>query len=326
MDKISEIPIKESKSGLLEKTITNNLFLFTAFLNNNNLLFVIDNTKNEITPNARLILEKSQNKKWDEILKEKFNIPPESIRPKAGHLYQPLDIEYENLDLYKNYLNNLNDVFLAKKIVLNREKQALKHCISRLDNETETLHKSQATVMSSRKSVNDFSEKLKKSQTRQKALEKKKKENTKSVKPEQESKNLNQIEKNNEDVKSRKKRLRRAEKRVEKSKEKIIEIKKLLHLIKEKLSVYKKEELNSVKEKPVKKIKIIPKPTAPFIQKQVEKKREKVAPPTPLPYAPDHSFHYLDNEKHEHGIHLFHLVSLILIALLILLFIILRQE
>jgi len=325
VDKISEIPVKESKSGLLEKTITNHLFSFTAFLKKNNLLFVIDNTKNEITPNTRLVLEEEQNQKWDEILKERFKINPESIRPKDGHLYQPLDIEYENLHLYKNYLENLNDDFLAKKIVLNREKQALKHCISRLDKETETLHKSQATVMSSRKSVNDFSEKLKRSQARQKALEKKKKENPKSVKPEQENKVFNQIEKNNEDVKSRKKRLRRAEKRVEKSKEKIVTIKKLLHLIKEKLSVYKKEELDAIEEKPVEKNKIILRPTAPFVQKQIEKKRKKVAPPTPLPYVPNHSFHFLDNEKHEHGIHLFHLISLILIALLILLFIILRQ-
>ncbi len=321
MTKITKILQNKSKSGLFEKTIEHNLFLFTGFFNKKKeLLFVIDSTKDIITPNFRLILNKKDNKKWDEILKDIYKISPEKIRPRKGVLYQPLDIEYENLHLYKNFLEDIENNFTAKRILLNREKQSLKHAISRLDNETDVLHKSQMTIMTSRKSVEEFSEKLKRLKSRQKVLEKKKIEKPKTVKKEQEIKLQSSLDRANEDVINRKKRLRRAEKRVEKSKENIITIKNRLNTIKEKLSVYKQKELSILEENTVI---FQPRPTAPFIQSE-KKIDKKLIPPTALSHTPKTQYHFLDEHISEHGIHIFHLVSLILISLLILLFIVLR--
>lgn len=322
---ITQTHRKKSNSGLLEKAVSHSLFHFIAYYDRKErLIFVLDSTKDALTPSDRLIIAPYDRKKWDEILREKYKLEPDLIRPRKGHLYQPLDIEYENLHLYDTFLKDISDNIAAKNIVLNREKQSLKHAVVRLNDETDTLHKAQATVMSSRKSVEDFSARMERLKQRQKAMQKKKKENPKSVKLEQEEKLHTSIDRNNEALKERRKRLRRAEKRVEKSKEHIAAIKERLDHIKEKLAVYKQQELET-KPVPPK-----PRPTAPFVQppkeeKKAEPPKRAVVPPTPLPHTPTAPHHFWDIHVDEHGLHIFHIISLCLIALLILFFIVLRS-
>ncbi|MHA1550018.1 MAG: hypothetical protein ACTSXV_01025 [Alphaproteobacteria bacterium] len=320
---IQKIKASESHSGLVEHFVETDLVAFTAYFDKSekNLLFVLDKTQDSISPHIRLILDrKNSDQNWDEILSKKYKVDLEKIKPKKGHLYQPLDIEYENLNLYRNYLEDSTDSFREKRLVLNREKQALDHTIKRLDEQTDVLHKSQQTVMSSRKSVEEYTARLDRLQLRKKALEKKKKENPKSVPAEKEIRLGASLDRNHEAVKTRKKRLNHAEKRVEKSKEKIIAIKERLHQIKERLSVYKQEELAKLNETPLYKITESPliSPTLP-----IKTEEKTIAPPTPLSHTPRHD-HPWDIVFSEHQIHIFHLLSLILIGLLVILFIVLR--
>ncbi|MBN1783352.1 MAG: hypothetical protein JW812_00090, partial [Alphaproteobacteria bacterium] len=122
MTQIIQTRAKNSNSGLLEKAVVHSLFTFTAYFDKKEkLLFVLDTTQDSLTPNARLIVVPYDHKKWDEILRERYHIEPDLIRPRKGHLYQPLDIEYENIHLYADFLKDVNDPIATKNIILNRE-------------------------------------------------------------------------------------------------------------------------------------------------------------------------------------------------------------
>ncbi|MBN2676367.1 MAG: hypothetical protein JXR30_03910 [Alphaproteobacteria bacterium] len=318
---IRKIKANNSSSGLVEHFVETDTLNFTAYFDQSekNLLFVLDRSNDSISPNTRLILSREDDSRsWDDILSQDYKVDLEKIRPKEGHLYQPLDIEYENLFLYKSFLENSENDLAAKRLKLNREKQALDHTIKRLDEETDTLHKSQQTVMSSRKSVEDYTNRLNRLKQRKKAMEKKKKENPKSISPEKEARLENSLDRNNEAVKSRVKRLHHAEKRVEKAKEHIIEIKERLHNIKERLGVYKEDELYLLAAKP----KVI-EVSSPQKEEIIDPPSSTLEKPSALPHTPQYT-HFWDIEISEHEIHIFHLLSLILIGLLLLLFIVIK--
>ena len=65
--------------------------------NDDNLVFVLDNTISPQKPNVLLVINPDGDKKWDEILSGEYDIDLETIRPKVDNKYQKLDIEYSGL-------------------------------------------------------------------------------------------------------------------------------------------------------------------------------------------------------------------------------------
>ncbi|MCL1892143.1 MAG: hypothetical protein FWF97_02540 [Alphaproteobacteria bacterium] len=64
------------------------------------LIFVLDETHTENTPNALLVIGAQGGRKWDDILGNDYKLDLEEIRPKKNNKYQKLDIDYEGLGIY----------------------------------------------------------------------------------------------------------------------------------------------------------------------------------------------------------------------------------
>lgn len=74
-----------------------------------NLIFVIDDTVTPDKPNALLIINSNDGRKWDDILSNDYAVSLEMVRPKKDNKYQKLDIEYAGLDGYDDLIRDYDD-------------------------------------------------------------------------------------------------------------------------------------------------------------------------------------------------------------------------
>lgn len=70
------------------------------------LVFVLDLTIDDIKPNVLLVINPDDNRKWDDILANDYDIDLETVRPKKDNKYQKLDIEYSGLDKYDRLIRD----------------------------------------------------------------------------------------------------------------------------------------------------------------------------------------------------------------------------
>lgn len=68
------------------------------------LIFVLDETINVDKPNALLVIDSFDERKWDDVLSNDYGIDLETVRPKKDNKYQKLDIEYGGLDVYSELI------------------------------------------------------------------------------------------------------------------------------------------------------------------------------------------------------------------------------
>lgn len=156
---------------------------FTAFFKDEQIIFVIDDTCDVISPNELLIikpLEGEQNPKkpetkWDSILKNKFGINPMEIRPKENTKYKKLDISYAPLDLYASFIAFPNEELL-NFIEQNREILSLENAYEReaenlliYNKSTTTLEKAQLTLENLKKRILTISKKMKNQEEKEQA-------------------------------------------------------------------------------------------------------------------------------------------------------------
>ncbi|MDE6224034.1 MAG: hypothetical protein K2M23_01005 [Alphaproteobacteria bacterium] len=156
---------------------------FTAFFKDEQIIFVIDDTCDVISPNELLIikpLEGEQNPKkpetkWDSILKNKFGINPMEIRPKENTKYKKLDISYASLDLYASFIAFPNEELL-NFIEQNREILSLENAYEReaenlliYNKSTTTLEKAQLTLENLKKRILTISKKMKNQEEKEQA-------------------------------------------------------------------------------------------------------------------------------------------------------------
>jgi hypothetical protein len=159
---------------------------FVAYFVNGELAFVIDGTRDVVCPNDILLVKPLPDEKnpgdpkvkWDRILKDKFGVPPLSIRPKENTKYRKLDIAYTGLDLYDSFISlPSEELFVA--LSDERESLALETAYQReaedlLDYNKSgvTLEKAELTLNTLKKRILNISKRLK----RQEEIEEKKPE------------------------------------------------------------------------------------------------------------------------------------------------------
>ena len=68
------------------------------------LIFVLDETINADKPNVLLVIDSFDDRKWDDVLSNDYNVDLETVRPKRDNKYQKLDIEYGGLDVYSDLI------------------------------------------------------------------------------------------------------------------------------------------------------------------------------------------------------------------------------
>ena len=73
------------------------------------IIFIIDDTITPEKPNALLIINSDDDRKWDEILTKDYGVSLEVVRPKKDNKYQKLDIEYIGLDEYSDLIDDFED-------------------------------------------------------------------------------------------------------------------------------------------------------------------------------------------------------------------------
>ncbi len=227
----------------------NERFSFKAYFHQDKLIFVIDETQDNISPNKRLIINplpgeevlENVTTKWDVILEQVYKLDLNEIRPKKDNLFEKLDIEYNGLNIYEDYINNPSNEIFESRIIINKEKNALTNCLKRLSEETEILNKSKTTVEITKKTLTVA---IEQTAIVSNKLKNYKKDSSKT--PEQVNKVSTQVYNAIKTEKMRDKRLKKARTRVEKSEAEIRHLNTILPIIKSKLSQHPKMEVDFI--------------------------------------------------------------------------------
>ncbi len=145
-----------SKRENITSTITSRQYqigenrLVAYFDNTGRLVFVLDETTSDIKPNALLVIDSDDGRKWDDILVNDWNIDLETVRPKKDNKYQKLDIEYTGLDIYAELLRahdndeNLSDAL--RRLGAFRNAAVRRSATERLDAATATADMARDTI------------------------------------------------------------------------------------------------------------------------------------------------------------------------------------
>jgi len=196
---------------------------FSAFYDaDHKLIFVLDETHTENTPNILLVIAEREGRKWDDILSNDYKMDLEDVRPKKDNKYQKLDINYTGLPVYGQLiadyktggaidtaLDNLNKfrITVGQELALARLNAAMRE----IEISTETIRKTEESLIKLHSHIKALKTKLRK--IRSEVGKKPTKESAAKI-----LKIQSQIDKANEKEKRAKARLRRAKKRQEDAK------------------------------------------------------------------------------------------------------------
>lgn len=128
---------------------------------NDKLIFVVDETTDEYKPNVLLVMEPHDDRKWDDVLTNDYEIDLETVRPKVDNKYQKLDIEYSGLDIYAQLIRESEDGQDLKNVVADliefRDTAARRSAMARLAaandiiaQSTDTIERTERTILSLR--------------------------------------------------------------------------------------------------------------------------------------------------------------------------------
>ncbi|HBP26656.1 MAG TPA: hypothetical protein DD611_01565, partial [Alphaproteobacteria bacterium] len=145
--------------------------LIAYFDNTGRLVFVLDETVNDTKPNALLVIDSDDGRKWDDILVNDWHVDLETVRPKKDNKYQKLDIEYTGLDIYAELLRaydndeNLSDA--VRRLGAFRNASVRRSATERLDaahaaadTARDTIERTNATIGELQSRVRELRAKL----------------------------------------------------------------------------------------------------------------------------------------------------------------------
>lgn len=145
-----------SKRENITSTITSRQYqigenrLVAYFDNTGRLVFVLDETTSDTKPNALLVIDSDDGRKWDDILVNDWNVDLETVRPKKDNKYQKLDIEYTGLDIYaelfRAYDNDENLSDALRRLGAFRNAAVRRSATERLDAATATADMARDTI------------------------------------------------------------------------------------------------------------------------------------------------------------------------------------
>ncbi len=129
------------------------------------LIFVVDTTKSEYTPNVLLVINPVGNRKWDDVLSNDYGVNLETIRPRRDNKYQKLDIDYSGLTEYDNLIRahdtntDLTDALRALDTF--RIRAARRAAVSRLNSAESTIEKSRDTIDKTNETIENLHTRIK---------------------------------------------------------------------------------------------------------------------------------------------------------------------
>jgi len=125
------------------------------------IAFVFNNTIDSVHAVKKLIIDPLQSEidieqpiiKWDQIVKEHFNIDPMIIRPKNGNLYEKFDIDYVGLKKYDELVRDPQNSVLRKNLIVFDVKRNLNSAYKKEEIALLELNTSSKTVESTTKTL-----------------------------------------------------------------------------------------------------------------------------------------------------------------------------
>lgn len=193
---------------------------FTGYFDaSHKLIFVLDETRTEWTPNILLVMNRNGDRKWGDVLANDYKLDLEDIRPKENNKYQKLDIDYEGLSDYNKLIIDYRagaDLAESKtaldefRIELGQRLAGIRLELARREiaTATATIEKSDEAVQKLRAQTKSL--KAKHSEQKSQIGKKPTKESAAKI-----LKIQSQIEKNDEKLKRAELRSKRAKKRLE---------------------------------------------------------------------------------------------------------------
>ena len=138
--------------------------------NSHKLIFVLDNTINADKPNVLLVIDSFDDRKWDDVLANDYNVDLETVRPKRDNKYQKLDIEYGGLDVYSELINAYESNEDLSDAVANltrfRAMSVRRAAKERLAAAEDTINKSRETIERTNESISDLRSRVKELRSR----------------------------------------------------------------------------------------------------------------------------------------------------------------
>lgn len=198
--------------------ISGNL-LRAYFDSDNKLVFVLDNTIDDIKSNVLLVINPVGSRKWDDILQNDYGMDLETVRPKKDNKYQKLDIEYDGLGEYEALISAYesgNDLENALNNVLVFREKSVKHAAEeRLVIAEANAEKARETIEKTKASIAELQEKLR--QLRSKLSQQKK-----QVGREPTKKSASKILRTDAQIDATNEKLHRAKKRLDNAQRRLI--------------------------------------------------------------------------------------------------------
>ncbi len=150
---------------LLKKSYEIESSVFDAYFDDaGNLIFVLDNTLDTRKPNVLLVMDPVQNRKWDDILSNDFDVDLKTIRPKKDNKFQKLDIEYSGLVVYSKLIADFeegNDMETALAgLSAFRDLSVRRSAADRITASAEIVLKTKDTVTKTEQTIAQVSEKI----------------------------------------------------------------------------------------------------------------------------------------------------------------------
>lgn len=165
-----------SKRENITSTITSRQYqigenrLVAYFDNTGRLVFVLDETTSDTKPNALLVIDSDDGRKWDDILVNDWNVDLETVRPKKDNKYQKLDIEYTGLDIYAELLGaydndeNLSDAL--RRLGAFRNAAVRRSATERLDAATATADMARDTIERTNTTISELQSRVRELRTK----------------------------------------------------------------------------------------------------------------------------------------------------------------
>jgi len=131
------------------------------YTSDDKLAFVFNNTSDNLHSVKKLVINPLKSEvnfenpiiKWDQILKEEFDIDPVSIRPKNGNLYERFDIDYVGLDKYEELIKNPENGIIRNNLIIFDVRKNLDHAYKKEEETLIELNASSKTVETTTKTL-----------------------------------------------------------------------------------------------------------------------------------------------------------------------------
>ena len=226
------------------------------------LIFVLDNTVDSRKPNVLLVINSVDDRKWDDILANDYNVDLETVRPKKDNKYQKLDIEYDGLSVYNSLINEYNngaDLTVALAELSNFRNASVRRAAA------DRLIAAEDTIVTTRETISKTGETMRELQARLKKLREKLAQQKKALGKEPAKQSAAKILKTESQIDDVNEKLRRAKKRLSRAQSRLATAEEDAEIARRILA-----QKESVIQIPQKEIKVIEKPKAKVMAEEVK--------------------------------------------------------